>query len=414
MLKILTTPFSTLLLLARRFVFSKSSDGFLSFISWVSVVGVALGVLALVVVTSVINGFEGELIRVITGMNGDLILYSKGEPISDAARIEEKVKKMVPETQAITHSLVSELMVSGSQGVAGAILEGVDRETLASVTETPSRFESGEMPGEAEIALGKALAERIGAGVGEEIRLIAPFTGSSDPDSGSVGAPKVLHLKVSGIFRMGMHEYDSKFMLADLKTVQTFLEQPDRVSTFKIKLAPGSDSRLVSDRLSDSFGYPFRAKDWSQMNRNLFYAIKLEKAVIAIILTVIVIVAAFNVVSTLMMMIHDKTKEIAILKAMGMPARAGFTMFSWIGMAMGLVGAACGVGLGLLCNEALERTRLIDLPADIYYIGYLPVVTRWFEVGLIVLVALLISFLATLYPAWKVAKYPPLEGLRYE
>jgi lipoprotein-releasing system permease protein len=365
-------------------------------------------------VTSVINGFEGELTRVITGVNGDVILYSR-EPIPDYERVEAKIRKVLPETRAITHSFVTELMASSANGVAGAILEGIDTKTLGDVTAVPERMVAGRLPNaEGEVALGSSLAERLGATEESEIRLVVPFV-VSDVGGGKLsGAPKILKAKVVGIVRMGMFEYDSKLTFATLSTVQTFLEQPGKITSFKIKLPPGADSRAASDRLADNFGFPYRSKDWAQLYKNLYYAIRLEKAVIAIILTVIVIVAAFNVVSTLMMMIHDKTKEIAILKAMGFRKAQSFRLFCLIGIGMGVVGTAIGVGMGLGLNWVLERTRLIELPTDIYHIGFLPVVVRWAEIGIIVLVALLISLFATFYPAWKVSNSSPLEGLRYD
>jgi lipoprotein-releasing system permease protein len=414
--------------LARRFLLSKVSDGFLSFIAWVSVVGVALGVLALVVVTSVINGFEGELSSVVTGMNGDVVLYSRGEAVADAEAVENKIRKVLPETQAITRSFLMELMASGPNGVAGAILEGVDNGTLGEVTAIPQRVTSGRLPtAEGEVALGTALAERLGAVEGSEIRLIVPFSGDSqaasqsdgkgehkaEPDELS-GAPKIVKAQVVGLVKMGMYDFDSKFIFAKLSGVQAFLNQGKKVTSFMIRLAPGTNSRVASDRLTDSFGYPFKSKDWAQQNKNLFYAIQLEKAVIAIILTVIVIVAAFNVVSTLMMMIHDKGKEIAILKAMGFRPAQSFRLFTVIGVGMGLVGTISGVLIGLGISWLLQKTHWIDLPPDIYYIGFLPVVVRWHEVALIAFLALLISFMATLYPALQVSRRSPLDGLRYE
>jgi lipoprotein-releasing system permease protein len=399
------------------------SDGFLSFIAWVSVVGVALGVLALTVVTSVINGFEGELVRVITGMNGDIVLYSRADPVTDPDAVEAKIRKVVPETQSVTRSFVTELMASGPSGVAGAVLDGVDMATLGEVTAIPSRLVSGRMPAaDGELTLCRTLADKIGATEGSEVRLILPFSGEApkgkrhgDDDSDPLGGtPKVIKGTVVGIVAMGMYEYDSKFIFAPLSSVQGYLNQGKRVTSFNIKVTPGSDTRSASDRLADNFGYPFRAKDWAQLNKNLFYAIQLEKAVIAIILTVIVIVAAFNVVSTLMMMIHDKTKEIAILKAMGFRPAQSFRLFCLIGVGMGVVGTAGGVGVGLCLSWLLKKTHWIDLPADIYYIGFLPVVVQWREILLIAGLALLISFLATLYPGIQVSRRSPLDGLRYE
>lgn len=411
----MSSKISAVPILARRFLLSKVSDRFLSFIAWVSVVGVALGVLALVVVTSVINGFESELMRTITGMNGDLILYTRGDPLKDSEKIDEKIRKTIPEVQAVTSSFVTEMMASGPNGVAGAVVEGVDLTTLGFVTAIPKRMTAGRLPeNDNEVTLGAYLAERIGAQVGTEVRLIAPFVADPGSEDGTSGSPRVLKAQVVGIVKMGMYDYDSKFVFATLPAMQKFLDQPARVTSFKIKLMPDSDTRAASDKLTDTFGYPFRAKDWGQLNKNLFYAIELEKAVIAIILTVIVIVAAFNVVSTLMMMIHDKTKEIAILKAMGFRASQSFALFCLIGMGIGLTGIAIGVVSGLGLNWVLENSRLLELPVDIYYIGKFPVIVKWAEVGVICLLAIVITFIATLFPAIKVSTRPPLDGLRYD
>jgi lipoprotein-releasing system permease protein len=402
-------------LLASRFLLSKSSDGFLSLISWVSIIGVALGVLALVVVTSVVNGFEGELSRVITGMNGDVILYTRAEPVHDPDLIEAKIRESAPETQAITASLIVELMASTPQGVAGTLLEGFESSTVEFVTQLPHRVIQGQLPRAAgEVAVGSALADRLGVKPGSTLRLIVPEGIVGDESADDNTPPRSQDVRVSGIVKMGMYEYDSKFMWADLSFVQGLLHAPGVATAFKIQLKPGSDARQIAARLGDHFGYPFRAKDAVMLNKNLFYAIQLEKSVIAIILTVIVIVAAFNVVSTLMMMIHDKTKEIAILKVMGMLPSQGFALFCWIGVGMGIVGTSLGVTLGLGVNWVLKHTRIIDLPADIYYINYLPVVERWLEIGSIAVIAILVSFVATLYPGWKVAKRSPLEGIRYD
>ena len=400
--------------LGKRFLLSKSSDGFLSFIAWVSVVGVSLGVLALVVVTSVINGFQGDLVKLITEMNGDVILYTRGEPISSPDKVIDKVRRGVPEVISVTPAFVAELMVSGKNGVAGAALEGVDFSTVRNVTALMSHIERGRAPErDDEVMLGTALAEKLGLTIGDDVRLIAPFKGDGGgPDAAS--APKVWPAVVSGLVRMGNYEYDAKFLYGKLSSVQNFLEVPGQVTAFKIKLASGANSRRASDQLSESFGYPFRAKDWAQLNGNLLYAIELEKVVITIILTIIVLVSAFNVVSTLMMMIHDKTKEIAILKAMGFMPRQSFILFATIGTGIGAVGVGLGVLLGVGLNSLLSDSRLIRLPADVYNLDYLPVVTRWPEILVIALVALGVTFLATLYPARQVAMRSPSEGLRHE
>lgn len=396
-------------ILVKRFLLSKTSDGFLSLISWVSVLGVALGVMALTIATSVINGFEGELIRVITNMNGDVVLYSRGDAVRNPEDVKVHIRNSLPELSAVSSSFVTELMVSGPHGVAGAVLQGVEVDQLGLVTTIPRQITQGQMPGaDQDVVLGATLAEKLGLSLGGELRIIAPLSGGAD------GAPKVLAGRVVGILKMGMNDYDSKFVLMTLSGVQKFLEQEGKVTNFTIKLERGANARAAADRLGQVFEYPFRAKDWSQLNRNLFYAIQLEKAVIAIILAVIVIVAAFNVVSTLMMMIHDKTKEIAILKAMGFQKGQSFRLFCWIGLTIGITGIALGIVSGLGIGFILKSTRLIQLPPDIYNIGFLPVKVWWREIGLIAVCAVFVSFLATLYPAWSVSRRPPLEGLRYE
>ncbi len=420
----MSRPYPAVFMLAWRFMMSKASDGFLSLISWVSVFGVSLGVLALVVVTSVINGFEGELVRVITGMNGDVLLYTRGEPLRDRGAVEEKIRRIVPSTLASTPSFVAEMMISGPNAVAGAILEGIDPETIGAVTAVPARIREGRLPTPlqeaapatepAEVMVGSSLADRIGAKIGTEARLVAPFLGGEGEEGAGSGAPRVFPVRVVGIVKMGMHEYDSKFVFAHLASVQKMLAYPGRITTFKLKLSSKANAREAADRLSEGFGYPFRARDWSQLNKNLFRAIEHQKVVIAICLVIIVIVAAFNVVSTLMMMIYDKTKEISILKAMGFRPGQSFQLFCLVGIGIGTVGTAIGVGLGVAVNVFLARTRLIDLPADIYSIGFLPVVTRWEEVLWIAVVSFSVCFLATIYPAYKVAVRPPLDGIRYE
>lgn len=426
-----TGRFAAVGMLAYRFLLSKSSEGFVSFIAWVSIAGVALGVLALVSVTSVINGFEGELARVITGMNGDIVLYSRGEPLENPEGIEAKIRRILPEAKEVTASFITETMASGPDGVSGAVFEGIDPITIGRVTAVPQRVVTGRLPAEEnEIAVTSALADKIGAKVDTSIRLVLPFTGEEfvtgdevkvkgresrkarlDPEAGS---PRAIEVKVVGIVRMGMYEYDSKFIFGSLKGVQDFAKNPDRVTGFKIKLADGADARRASLRLGDAFAFPFRAKDWAQLNKNLFYAIQLEKVVIAIILTVIVIVAAFNVVSTLMMMIHDKTREIAILKAMGLEPLQAFSLFCLIGMVMGTIGTGLGIAGGIGVNELLKKAKFIELPPDIYPVSYLAVMVRWNEVFLIGVVALLLAFVATWYPGWQVARRSPLEGIRYE
>ncbi len=402
-----------LLTLARRFTFSKRSDGFLSFIAWISVLGVSVGVLALVVVMSVINGFQGEMARSITSMNGDVILYTQGNPVGEVGEILERIHRVLPDAKAVTASFVSEMMLSGPHAVSGAVVQGFESQTFGRVTEVPERLTEGQLPaGPGEVALGSALAEKVGASIGERIRLIAPFVGEKDNPSALGGAPRSTELRVVGIVKMGLYQYDSKFAFLRLEDLQTFLGQKDTVTTFQIKLPSAALAENAARRLTEVFGPPFRVRDWGRIDKNIFEAIAYEKVLIMTILAVIVLVAAFNVVSTLMMMIHDKTREIAILKAMGFRPAQSFNLFLWIGMGIGAVGVTLGVALGLGVNAILARTRLIHLPAEVYRIEFLPVVVRVSDVLMICGLAVLICFFATLYPAISVSRRSPLEGMR--
>lgn len=404
-----------LLTLARRFTFSKRSDGFLSFIAWISVLGVAVGVLALVVVMSVINGFQGEMARSITSMNGDVILYTQGNPVGNVGEVLERIHRVLPDAREVTPSFVSEMMLSGPHAVSGAVVQGFESDTFGRVTEVPKRVQEGQLPvGPGEVALGSALAEKVGVRVGESVRLIAPFVGEKDNPSAMGGAPKSIELRVVGIVKMGLYQYDSKFTFVRLADLQEFLGQKEAVTTFQIKLPSSSQAEVAARRLSEVFGPPFRVRDWGRIDKNIFEAIAYEKVLITTILAVIVLVAAFNVVSTLMMMIHDKTREIAILKAMGFRPSQSFNLFLWIGMGIGTVGVALGVGLGMAVNAVLSRTKLIHLPADVYRIEFLPVVVRSSDILMICGLAVLICFVATLYPAISVSRRSPLEGMRNE
>ncbi len=410
--------------IALRFLTSKKLDTdtrhthFLSFVTLVSVIGVCVGVLALLLVTSVVNGFEKELTQIISGTQGDIIFYSRGSPIRDRDSLERKVKEFTPNFEAITGSFVSEVMFHGPNGVSGGIIEGVDPSTWSSVTSVEKHLVKGGLfpTEEGQIAVGESLAEKLGVGVGDSMRVILPFSGyEGDSDFGS---PRVQDFQITGLLHLGMHDYDSKYAYALLPSVQKLVfgesaQVKNYITSFRIKL---TDSNLAAQsglELAKHFGFPYRVKDWGQLNKNLLYAIQLEKGVIAALLTAIMIVAAFNVVSALLMMVYEKEKEIAILRVLGMKMRDQFILFSWVGSFFGLLGTLAGVIMGLICVFILSKTHLIHLPAEIYHLEYLPVVIRFTEWCAIALMAFVICFLATVIPAAKIARRSPVEGLKW-
>jgi lipoprotein-releasing system permease protein len=403
--------------IAVRFLLSKSRGNFLSFITFISIIGVCIGVLALLVVTSVVNGFENELTRVIAGTQGDVLFYTRGSPIRDKVDLEKKIREFAPGVSTMTGSYVSEVMFHGPEGVAGGALEGVDLQSWSSVIQVADRVGTGGVlpANEGEILLGSALAERLGVQVGDAIRVIIPFSSADEEEEGGFGAPRVQDFKLVGIVHLGMYDYDSKYAYAPLSSVQRLVYGEDRdfITSFRMRLKDPSAAQAVAAELSQHFGFPYRVRDWSQLNKNLLYAIKLEKAVIAVLLTAIMVVAAFNVISALLMMVYEKEKEIAILRVLGVRRRDHFYLFSLIGSFLGLAGTLFGVVLGVVATAVLRSTRFIQLPAEVYHLEYLPVIIRWTEWSAIGAMAFLICFLATVGPAARIARRSPVEGLRW-
>lgn len=413
----LASRFKLSLEIATRFLLSKTRGNFLSFISGVAIVGVCVGVLALLVVTSVVNGFENELTHVITGTQGEVLFYTRASPIRDRESLERRIREFAPGVKAMTGSFIAEVMFNGPNGVAGGALEGLDLESFASVISIEDRLtpQSSLPKNEGEIVVGSALAEKLGVQNGDSVRVIIPFSGTEENDSGGYGSPRVQDFKVVGIVHLGMYDYDSKYAYASLPSVQrlVFNEPKDYITSFRMKLSDPSTAPAVANELSQHFGFPYRIRDWSQLNKNLFYAIKLEKSVISILLTAIMIVAAFNVISALLMMVYEKEKEISILRVLGVTRKDQFYLFSYVGSFFGLLGSFMGVLSGLVCIFILRQTKFIHLPANVYKLEYLPVVVRWTEWSAIALLAFVICFLATLGPAAKIASRSPVEGLRW-
>lgn len=267
--------------IAIRFLLSKSRGNFLSFITIISIIGVSVGVLALLVVTSVVNGFENELSRVITGTQGEVLFYTRASPIRDRGALEKKIREFAPGIEAMTGSFVSEVMFHGPDGVGGGVLEGVDLASWSSVLSVGNRLsEGGALPvNDGEILLGSALAEKLGVKVGEAIRVIIPFSSMEEDEDQGFGAPRVQDFKLVGIVHLGMYDYDSKYAYAPLSSVQRLVygEDLDFITSFRIKLKNPAAAQAVGAELSQHFGFPYRVRDWSQLNRNLLYAIKLEK-----------------------------------------------------------------------------------------------------------------------------------------
>jgi lipoprotein-releasing system permease protein len=382
----------------------------------ISIGGVALGVMALIVVLSVMSGFEHDLMKKILGTNSPIIVSSFNDKgITDYNQQMKKIQE-VPHVISVAPFTYSEVMLTSPSSVSGIILKGVDPASIAKVTELSKTMvagsisglnTSGPVPG---ILLGRELAANLDVRTGERVRVVSPF-GTVTP----LGvAPKFQEFVVTGIFDTGMYEYDSKLAYISIPVAQKFFGLGDSVTGFEVRIDDLDLSASLARTIQNRLGFPFRARDWMQMNRSLFSALKLEKITMFVILVLIIIVASFNIVSTLIMIVIDKAREIAILKSMGATRAGIMKIFMINGTIIGVVGTLIGLAGGLAICFIIEKTSLITLPSDIYYISHLPARVDPVELVIICTSAIIISFGATLYPSWQAAKLDPLEALRYE
>lgn len=399
-------------ILAKRFLTGKKRNTFISFISGVSLFGVCLGVAALAVVMSVMEGFESELRSVITGTHSHIALYSSKQIIPNPYELEQRIRKAEPEIEAVSPYIFSEVMLAHKSRVVGSMVEGIQENTLRQTTQVARHLSQGEFPRsghEPTVVLGAVVADKLSAKIGDTISVISPFF-----DKGTL-QPRSKRFQVSGLLHTGMYEYDSKYSMITMEEASQFFRLPEgSASAFKIKTKDPEKSYLISKKLKKELGYPYVARDWTELNKNLLYAIKLQKAVIFLVLTAIIVVAAFNIMSTLVMMMSEKKREMSILKAMGMARKQSAAIFISVGSIIGGAGAVAGIALGLLLSQILAHTSFIDLPPDIYFFSYLPVDVRPITLVIVGGCAMVVALLATIYPAYRVAVESPVEGLRYE
>ncbi|WP_373049399.1 FtsX-like permease family protein [Vulgatibacter sp.] len=427
-----------------------------------SIGGVAVGVMALCVVMSVMSGFEQDLKAKILGTNAHAIVLKYG-----AFDEWQRTAKTVRETEGVkgvTPFVLNEVMVSTESNLAGALIKGIDPATVGEVTELPNEIREGELQwlatpekipttpqfkapaaaGEAGataddlqqelerlaasgkqqelaqeqgreanqlpgIVIGRELARQLRVFVGDTVTVVSPIAGELGPMGPQ---PKSMQFRVAGVFYSGMYEYDSKFVYIALDRAQSFFKMGKGITGLEMKVADIDDARRISRTvLSKLEGYPFRVKDWGEMNKNLFSALKLEKIVMAVILAFIILVACFNILSTLVMLVLEKGKEISILKSMGARDSSVMKIFVLEGLAIGSIGTVLGLALGLLLCGAIAIFP-IPLDPEVYYIPNLPVRLDATQFALVAVAAVVLAYLATIFPALFASRLPPVEGLR--
>ncbi len=417
-----------------RHLCSRKSQKFISLITFISMGGVALGVMALIVVIAVMTGFGQNLRDKILGTNSHIVvtqMMSNG--MEDYDSVLEKVKA-VPQVKDAAPFILKQVMLIFGQRSSGVVVRGVDPEREGNISDLQKNLTKGKLayldgapsrPSDQEagvqrkgIILGKELANSLGVGIGDIIGIMSPSVRMTP--LGII--PKMKMVEVVGEFESKMYEYDANLAFISISSAQSLFGMNDRISGIGIKVADIDAAGEIAITIREKLGSPYFARDWMQMNRNLFSALKVEKVTMFIILVLIILVAAFNIISTLFMVVMDKAKDIAILKSMGATRGSIMQIFSMQGLIIGICGTALGcIGGFTLVPNLNELVKLVEtifnikvFPPDIYYLDALPSQIQWFDSFLIIVFSILICYLASLYPAWRASRLDPVDGLRYE
>ncbi|MEA2760938.1 MAG: lipoprotein-releasing system permease protein [Gemmatimonadaceae bacterium] len=409
--------------IAWRYLRSRRGSKLLSLISIIAIGGVLVGVSALIVIIGVMNGLQHDLREKILVGSPDIRVLSYGEDlkITDWPKVLEKVRKQPGVVTAAPFVLTEALMTAGHDYAGGVYVVGLlpqgrgvpDVTTIRShAISGDFRFAStdGQQRG---VVLGKLLASRFNKWPGDSINLLSAGGGKMNPVTGGF-VPRVERFEVTGIVSTGMYEYDNAYAFIALDKAQNLAGLGDGVTGIEVKTKDRWQAATVASRVVGALGWPYRSVDWEEQNHSLFQALKLEKLGMGVILLLIVLVAAFNIVSTLTMVVADKTKEIGILKAMGMPARSIRRIFFAQGLVIGVVGTLFGLLLGFGAALALDKYQFIKLDPQVYFIDHLPVSTQPMDVMWIVLASIAIAAIATVYPSVQASRLFPIEAIRHE
>ena len=408
-----------------RYLKAKRKQAFISLITWISIGGVAVGVTALIVVISVMGGMQEDLRNKILGTNSHVVVLSNEGAMTKYGEIIKKIEG-VPHVVSASPFIFNQVMLTSHSSVSGVAIRGIDPDLEAKVTDLSKRVKEGGLkflktPQNSElrtpnseliegIVIGKDLARNLAVFLGDTIDVVSPF-GRATPMGTT---PKVEKFRVVGIFDTGMYEYDSSLALISIPAAQRFFSMGETVTGIEIKVDDIYLADSVADKIHSMLGFPYWTRDWMEMNKNLFSALKLEKFGMFVILTLIIIVAAFNIIGTLIMMVMEKGRDIAILKSMGATDNSIMKIFIMEGLIIGIAGTIIGCIGGYVLCELLDTYHFIKLPSDVYQLDTLPVKMNPIDFLYISLSAIVISFLATIYPSWNASRLDPVEALRYE
>ncbi len=417
------------LFLSLRYLRARRHEVFISLITMISMVGVMIGVMTLNIVLAVMTGFEEDLRDRILGFNPHVVISSLQGFVDGYAEVVDTVSQ-VPEVVAVAPFVYGQVMVSAGQSVSGSLVRGVDPSLASAVVDIEAHLSFGEADqlGQKQeltfqteetvqtvqlsgVLVGHELARQLGVFVGDPINIISPLSTTPGP-LGVV--PRVKRFMIVGVFDAGMFEYDSALIYMSLADAQQFFTLGEQVTGVEVKIRDVYQAQTVARELEGVLGFPYTTRDWTEVNSNIFAALKLEKVVYFIVLLLIVLVAAFNIIATLIMVVMEKRKDIAVLKSMGATGNALSRVFIYKGLIIGVVGTLMGTLLGWVGCWLLDRYEFIELPKDVFYVSTLPVkmyAENFFIVGV---ASMIICLLATIYPARQAARLAPVEVIRYE
>jgi len=407
-------------MLALRYIRSRRSEGFISVIAWFSLLGISLGVATLIIVMSVMNGFRDELVGRILGLNGHLVIYSDGQQgIEQYDTLAGRIAG-IPGILAVTPQIEGQVMATANSYASGAVVRGVRWEDLAARQPLWDALDEASIEGIKKgkaVLIGHELARTLGVKTGDSLSLLSP-RGKTTP-FGTI--PERRSFNIAGVFDVGMHEYDKAFIFMPLDDAQSFFAMDNRVTALEIYARDVNSTDIIRQNIDQTTGKGLRVFDWRQRNKGFLNALNVERNVMFIILSLIILVAAFNIISSMIMLVRSKNNDIAVLRSMGATKGSIMRVFMMTGSSIGLIGTVVGTLLGLtFCwnidtiKNALESLTGTELfAAEIYFLSTLPAKVDPHEVINVIIMAIVLSFLSSVYPAWRASRIAPAEALRY-
>ena len=406
---------------AGRYLRARRGERFVSVIAIFSLIGIALGVATLIIVMSVMNGFKTELLDRIVGLNGDLSIYGSGAPISDYDAIAQRVSQL-PNVVSASPIVEGQVLLSAGSYSAGGLVHGMSQADMRALHEISDNIRAGSLDafqGDDAVAIGATLASRAGLTIGSRLTLVSPNGAATA--FGTI--PRVRAYTVVAIFDAGVSDYNASYVFLPMQAAQVYFQLPGTVSLIQVMTKDPANVATVTPQIRQALsGDRLRVLDWTQSNNAFFGAVQVEQNVMFLILTLIILVAAFNVISSLIMMVKDKTRDIAVLRTIGATRGAIMRIFLMCGASVGITGTFVGTVIGIVFCLNIERLRqwLQSITGtnlfnpEVYYLEHLPAKLEWPEVTQVIVMALVLSLLATLYPSWRAARTDPVEALRHE